>query len=429
MTNFTVDKTKNKFLTKEIKDRISDLYERPDFKLFLRQLNEEIFWNYIKDEPNEVKASIALLLDEYTPGGIFYGLKSLPVRFYGCESVLTFDIPETFEKLEGLQLIGLTELKEITVSNYSPFFSSSDGVLYNKDQTHLVFCPVNWQKEELVLPYTVNEIDRYALCGNKHLKRIVFSECLAKIPWDAFDTCLSLESIEVPPDNQRFSSLDGVLFDKRMATLIKCPAKKSGKSFTVPKKTKTIAKYAFAGNQNIEEIVLGEGLRKIGMHAFSSCKNLKRIVLPDTVTEIARGAFAEDISLSSIRIPPKVKEIKIGAFSDCANLSDVIIPEGIEAIDTKAFRRCSSLTKIKLPKTLQSIQSYAFYRCTSLKSVSIPSGVKFILGSSFADCKALEAIEFEGTKEQWGQIKFYWRKINYRNSIKIIQCSDGVIYV
>jgi len=44
--------------------------------------------------------------------------------------------------------------------------------------------------------------------------------------------------------------------------------------------------YAFLGCTELKEVVLNEGLRKIGKHAFRDCTSLKRIEFPSSLTEI-----------------------------------------------------------------------------------------------------------------------------------------------
>ncbi|MBN2162024.1 MAG: hypothetical protein JXR25_07025 [Pontiellaceae bacterium] len=76
--------------------------------------------------------------------------------------------------------------------------------MYNKDQTKLVACPEGIEGS-IRIPKTV-----------------------ATLPFDSFSGCPHLAAFEVDPENQHYSSLDGVLFDKGMTRLIKYPTTKAG---------------------------------------------------------------------------------------------------------------------------------------------------------------------------------------------------------
>ena len=75
-------------------------------------------------------------------------------------------------------------------------------------------------------------------------------------------------SIEVDAGSPYYSSLGGVLFNKDMTYLIRCPNAKSG-SFTIP-----------------------EGVTGIGERAFSNCSRLASVTIPPSVTRIGWSAFS-----------------------------------------------------------------------------------------------------------------------------------------
>ena len=83
MTNLTVDKTKNEFFTKGIRDRITLLFKDPVFASLIKEPDKERFWDYIKGERNPLKAAIAVVFDGYESHGIFDGCTSLPLAFHG----------------------------------------------------------------------------------------------------------------------------------------------------------------------------------------------------------------------------------------------------------------------------------------------------------------------------------------------------------
>ena len=78
--------------------------------------------------------------------------------------------------------------------------------------------------------------------------------------------------------NTKYSSQDGILFDKDKTTLIQAPMLIEG-TYTVPNTVKTIGESAFTYCTALEGIILPEGLTKIDDTAFMStnCCNAELI--------------------------------------------------------------------------------------------------------------------------------------------------------
>lgn len=156
---------------------------------------------------------------------------------------------------------------------------------------------------------------------------------------------------------------------------------------------------AFDGNENLEEVVIPEGVEEIGSKAFRNCYNLKKVVLPKSLRTIDVEAFRGCINLCDITLNKGLESIRAGAFAHCKSLESIIIPEGIKNIFYRSFAGCSLLENIKLPNSLQKIELYAFGDCLSLKSIIIPEGVKNIGNNSFHNCHYLKIIGIPSTLE------------------------------
>ena len=120
---------------------------------------------------------------------------------------------------------------------------------------------------------------------------------------------------------------------------------------------------AFCGRSEIVDVVIENGIAKIGEEAFSDCKSLRTIELPDSVTSIGQYAF-----------------------SACRLLETVAIPDSVTSIEMFTFSGCSSLRSIVLPNSVASIDMYAFRSCQQLESVTICNGEATIWDRAFADC-------------------------------------------
>jgi hypothetical protein len=114
------------------------------------------------------------------------------------------------------------------------------------------------------------------------------------------------------------------------------------------------------------EIVMPDGVTKIGDCAFRDCKSLNSIKIHEGVTKIGNLAFADCISLTEISIPNSVTGIGGAAFCDCILLESIVIPESVTKIGDYAFEGCERLKEIYLHKN------------SRLNKKHLPAGVKII---------------------------------------------------
>ena len=140
------------------------------------------------------------------------------------------------------------------------------------------------------------------------------------------------------------------------------------------------------GGNSLEEVDLGENVKKIGDKAFENCYMLKTINLSECLEEIGENSFSGSLFVEKIIIPNSIKKIGIGCFSNCSKLSTVKLPKNLESISQNAFAGCRNLLNIELPVNLKSIEDGAFSGCTNLSSVSLPLGLEIIGNNAFSDC-------------------------------------------
>ena len=105
----------------------------------------------------------------------------------------------------------------------------------------------------------------------------------------------------------------------------------------------------------LREVLLNEGLRKIGAGAFSHCRSLESITFPSTLVEVGRHAFHDCGKLKYVVLNESLKKIGHCAFMSCPSLSVITIPSTITEIDNQAFRCCFKLEKVVLNEGLKKI--------------------------------------------------------------------------
>ena len=110
---------------------------------------------------------------------------------------------------------------------------------------------------------------------------------------------------------------------------------------------------AFA-NQ-IEAVVIENGITYVGSNTFAHCPNIKSVTLPaEGIYQIGPGAFADCTSLTSIDIPMSVNNIGDGAFAGCSNLATVSIGYGEVTSFTIGTEVFPATTTILVPEAVLS---------------------------------------------------------------------------
>ncbi len=117
--------------------------------------------------------------------------------FYGCTALTTIMLPKSLKTI-GVQIVGgCTLLTNIGVNSENAYYSSVDGVLFNKDKSNLIQYP-NGIIGKYVVPSATTSIDSYAFYKCINLTGITFSNNLKSIGYSVFEDCTGLTYIEIP---------------------------------------------------------------------------------------------------------------------------------------------------------------------------------------------------------------------------------------
>jgi len=220
--------------------------------------------------------------------------------------------------------------------------------------------------------YLVTSIDDYAFAGCSNLTSVIIGGNVSSVG-SAFDNCNSITSIIVN-DNSYYQSIEGILYNKLMDVLIKCPQGKIGE-LVIPNSVATIGSNAFYGCARLTSIIIENSVNSIGNNAFEFCSGLTSIIIPNSVNAIGNWAFADCINLTSITYPNSIPFIGDGMFQNCKSLTSFEIPNSVTSIGTMAFFNCSALTSITCKtKTPPTINSNPFYNVSTSIPIYVPCG-------------------------------------------------------
>jgi hypothetical protein len=244
--------------------------------------------------------------------------------FSGCTALLTATISSSVTSIDNLAFYECTNLQSIaipasvtsigngafadcsatfTVDANNPDFSSLNYVLYNKPQTQLIACPVSL-KGSYIIPPTVDSIASNAFFGCDSLSAVSIPASVLKMGIVPFGSCSAL--ITVDPQNLHYSSLDGVLFNKTLDSLIQCPTSLSG-SYIIPSTVKTICYAAFENCIKLISITIPKSVVFIDNYAFYNCYNLQSLYentdYPIDMTYSTKALQYVDQSFCTLYIP------------------------------------------------------------------------------------------------------------------------------
>ncbi len=190
-------------------------------------------------------------------------------------------------------------VEEIKVSRNNKYFSSKDGVLYNKKKTKLIAYPGGKKTAKFTIPSSVKTVGDNSFAWHGYLKNVTFTKNVKKIGENAFTDCYKLSSINIP---KNITVIDDSAF-------YRC---------------ENVTKLTINANKNL----------KIGDYAFSHLIKIKTLKVPKVS---GKGVFSGWSKLSSISIPSNVKTLTEDEFLGCINLKKVTIPKTVKKIEDMAL--------------------------------------------------------------------------------------------
>jgi len=351
-------------------------------------------------------------------------------------SVYTFDL--------------LNSLENISVSSSNKYYSSLNGVLYNKNKTRIVRVPQTLSGDfeipygvtvigyetfincrnltSVTIPYGVTSIEKWAFYGCRGLTGIIIPDSVKEMGDWAFRSCSGLESVTI---GKGLTDIPVCAFDDCTNLT----------SVTVPNGVIAIGAYAFASCEKLTEITIPESVTAIDYNVLNDCPCLERITVsdnnknycsengilyskdktrllrvpatlkgsftvPDGITAIDNGAFSDCSELTGVKLPEELTEISDRTFYECKKLASIKIPDSVTRIGDYAFTYCSSLINVTIPEKVTSIGKSAFSLCSGLTGITLPEGLTEISDSVFALCSNLTDITIPQTVKTIGKYAF-----------------------
>lgn len=287
-------------------------------------------------------------------------------------------------------------MQAIFVDEENQYYTSENGVLYNKDKTllhtYLKFTSSGTKygsKNVAYIPDTVTEIGDEAFYDFRG-EEIHMGSSVQTIGRDAFARCDNLETILLPASVSDISTL--AFCDSGLKTVYcEGSAPETFGHCIFPDKATLYCKEDIDGWRTLasdewNSYLLKEmlGLGECGMY---DSDQLIWTLDPDGTLNISGSWRMKDYSANN-RAPwydlrDKIKTVTFGAevatvgdeaFADCSSLRQIVFSDIMEELGSCAFDRCTSLQEITIPKNVDSIAAYTFAECKSLRQITVSSG-------------------------------------------------------
>ena len=282
---------------------------------------------------------------------------------YGCDKVTTVTVPASVTALDDWAFRGCAKLTTIEVSSSSLYYASDNGVLFNKGKTALISYPAGKPDIAYTVPSTVNTIRQFSFFYNVLIETVTIPNSVTDIKSGAFTGCTSLKAININGNNSNCVSVDGVLFNKEMTTLILYPSKKAGSSFTIPASVTEIKYDTFRECINLSSVNVAVGntsfvsidgvlfnISRTELILYPGSKAGDTYTIPSSVNYTYDFAFDHSVNLKNIYVESGNPDL---SSSDGVLLSDkgrmiieypggragngYVVPNGISAILTDPF--------------------------------------------------------------------------------------------
>lgn len=196
-----------------------------------------------------------------------YGVTSIGEdAFDGCKSLESVTLPNSLISISDGAFYYCSSLKSIAIPNsvvtigewaFSGCISLNDVIIGNSVTTIGNAAFNNCRSlTEITIPDSVITIGESAFDSCSRLTNINLPNSINSIGDEAFSHCDNLMSINISEKNRYYCTIDGVLFDKNITTLMQYPIARTDTSYTIPNTVTGVDDHAFSGCEKLKNITV-----------------------------------------------------------------------------------------------------------------------------------------------------------------------------
>ena len=345
--------------------------------------------------------------------------------FAGCENLVEVVNNSELNIVAGSEDYGEVALNAIEVHDgeskithvgdyrFYSFAGKNYLVSYYGDDTNLVL-PESFNGES----YIVNDA---VFCFRDNITSVVIPDSVTAIGDDAFNYCINLKSITFGKNVESVGMWAFNMCEKIESVYISNVAAWCSIDFSQPILGDGVNLYLKDGEKSalLTNLVIPEGVAKIGVNAFHGCMSIESVVIPDSVTSIGDRAFMSCYNIKSISFGEGVESIGDAAFYGAA-ITELVIPDSVKSIADDAFNWCQSLESVSFGEGVEGIGMQAFFD-TAITELVIPESVSHLGDRAFSYCKELKSVELAANLTSVGENVF-----NGCEKLESVVIHDGV---
>lgn len=331
--------------------------------------------------------------------------------FAYCENLKEVNIPDTVEKVGNKVFSDCPKIKyndnnglkyidnwlvdaTIAVMEKAEFSEDTVGIFPNAFYQ-------NKNISEIVLPKKIKKLYEGTFEGSS-LSKLIINESLEEIDILAFRDTLNLKEIEVNSNNNYFSSVDGVLYNKDQTKLILYPSFKEAREYNIISTTVIIGERSFMNNEELTKINMSDNVKTIEKQAFYKCSALENVIFSKNLTKIEIEAFMLCSNLTTINLPLSLEEIEKDVFNRCYKVENLTVPfikKGNKEI-TIAYLFGDDVKSLSSIKKLEILGGNCLTKTgikglTNLEKLKIGSYIEEIESGAFSDCLKITNFEMD----------------------------------
>lgn len=189
---------------------------------------------------------------------------------------------------------------------------------------------------QILLPDSVTTIGDSAFNHCQSLKTVSFGTGLNSLGSGVFADCPELSEIKIAEDNQAFVCVDGVLYDAAQSKIFQYLCGRKKHQYRMPDTVEEIARYAFWGCDQLEDITFSAALTEIPDYAIADAAGIETVTINAPLQTIGLKAFEGCTSLKQIVFPMSVTKIHESAFDNC-NTEMLFVCEPGSYVETYAL--------------------------------------------------------------------------------------------
>ncbi|MBE6787606.1 MAG: leucine-rich repeat domain-containing protein [Ruminococcaceae bacterium] len=233
----------------------------------------------IPDSVKSIGDSAFRMCDKLISVTIGNGVTSIgEYAFEWCANLISITLGDNVESIGNYAFMYCYQLTSISMGN---------SVKSIGDYAFM-YC---YNLTSIIIPNSVESIGDGTFCACNILKNITIPDSVKSIGYDAFGGCNKLTSIKVDENNENYSSIDDVLFNKNKTKLIRYPNNNTRITYIIPDTVNSIGDYAFDNCDNLTSVTMGNSVKSIGIAAFVDCDNLTSVIMGNGIERISAEAF------------------------------------------------------------------------------------------------------------------------------------------